>query len=610
MATTDWLILKFIRAEISIRRVSLLALAAAALLLRAAPARAHAFGARYDLPLPLDFYLIGAGAVVAMSFAVMALVFRAPVVRIATPRIDLQRFGLLRALAHPAQSVALRVLSVGIFALVLGAGFFGAQDTLANFAPTFVWVIWWVGLAYVASLAGNIWPAVNPWSIVFTWLENAAGRFSLKIRPGQPLAWPGWLGVWPAVALFGLFAWLELISEAAERPSVLATMIVVYSGITWTGMFVFGRSAWLAGGEAFSLAFGVLGRFAPLSGQAGTDGGARVWHLRPYGAGLVTNKPCHPSMTVFVLLMLATVTFDGFKETPLWGSVSQWTASLTILHPLILGIHDMGFEFLVVLKTIVLALFPLLFFLVYRGVSWLACDVAESGHTTGEIAGLFVFSLVPIAVAYHLAHYFSYLLTAGQYIIPLASDPFGFGWDIFGTAGYEEKIGLVGARFVWYSAVIAIVVGHVFAVGIAHFVALRTFNTAAAALRSQIPFLFLMVAYTMVSLWILSQPVVDTGDSAARALPADTVVLKPWGFSEYCVELSAQEEVRYQFRADPSVDFNIHYHEGLTVRFPVRTSGIASHTDSYVAPGTRPYCLMWTNRTVTDLKLTYRVATP
>jgi hypothetical protein len=116
---------------------------------------------------------------------------------------------------------------------------------------------------------------------------------------------------------------------------------------------------------------------------------------------------------------------------------------------------------------------------------------------------------VPIAIAYHLSHYLSYLLIAGQNIIPLASDPFGVGSDLFGTRTYRIDIAIVNAKMVWYVAVTAIVVGHVIAVYLAHIMALRVFTTPRQAVLSQIPMLGLMVAYTMISLWILSQPIVS-----------------------------------------------------------------------------------------------------
>ena len=92
--------------------------------------------------------------------------------------------------------------------------------------------------------------------------------------------------------------------------------------------------------------------------------------------------------------------------------------------------------------------------------------------SAGTVARLFVLSLVPIAIAYHLAHYLTYLLIQGQLVIRLASDPFGFGWNLLGTARYRPDIGIVGARFAWYTAVVAIVLGHIIAVYVAHAIAL------------------------------------------------------------------------------------------------------------------------------------------
>ena len=128
-----------------------------------------------------------------------------------------------------------------------------------------------------------------------------------------------------------------------------------------------------------------------------------------------------------------------------------------------------------------------------------------------DLARGFAYSLVPIALAYHLAHYLSFLLIQGQWFIPLISDPLAFGWNLFGTADYRPDIGIVGVRFAWFTAVIAIVMGHIIAVYVAHVIALKLLGDHRLALRSQYPMLVLMVFYTVVSLWILAQPVVETG---------------------------------------------------------------------------------------------------
>src|SRR5439155_774745 len=152
-----------------------------------------------------------------------------------------------------------------------------------------------------------------------------------------------------------------------------------------------------------------------------------------------------------------------------------------------------------------------------------------------EMAQGFVLTLVPIAIAYHLAHYLIYLLTQGQYIIILVSDPFGFGWDLFGTAGYRVDIAIVGARFAWYVAVISIVVGHIAAVYLADVRAHQILGDRVAAVRAQVPLTALMVVYTVISLSILSEPIIERRAPAkptaalpeATSIPADAVLPEP-----------------------------------------------------------------------------------
>lgn len=220
------------------------------MLLWAFPAGAHGFGQRYDLPLPLSFYLAGAGGTVALSFVIMVLVFRGPSQGDGWPGFDLLRFRPMRAVLHPLVIAVIKAVSVGLFLLVLAAGFFGTQETYKNFAPTFIWITWWVGLAYVVALAGNFWPIINPWSILFAGLEKVVCRIGTRDQLSLDFPYPSWLGVWPAVVLFGFFSWFELIVESAKVPATLATAILVYSSITWLGMAAFGRHVWLARGEA------------------------------------------------------------------------------------------------------------------------------------------------------------------------------------------------------------------------------------------------------------------------------------------------------------------------------------------------------------------------
>ncbi len=492
------------------------------------PAGAHGFGQRYDLPVPLWLWVTAAAAAVVSSFAVIGLFVRASPGARGYPRVNLLRWRLGRLLADRRPRRAAQMVSVALLLLVVSTGLVGDQNPTRNLAPIWVWVIWWVGFAYVSALAGNLWAVVNPWAAIFDWTDALVCR-----RGGGRLAlrwpYPPWLGMWPATVLFAAFAWAELVYSGRSIPARLALMVAVYSGITWIGMVLFGRGVWLRQGDPFAAAFGLLARFSPTeirvtdratcepceadcrSGPEGCldcgecfDRAApahREWNLRPYGAGLLHVDDVSASMVAFVLLLLSTVAFDGFTATPAWARVE--TALYAVLSPL-------GGMRLAVIGTIGLLGFALAFGAVYGFFAgWMAL-AAGTGLPSGTVARVFVLSLVPIAIAYHLAHYFTYLLIQGQLVIRLASDPFGFGWNLLGTARYRPDIGIVGARFAWYTAVTSIVLGHIIAVYIAHVIALRRFTPRRAAILSQVPMLVLMVGYTIVSLWIIAQPIVET----------------------------------------------------------------------------------------------------
>ena len=224
----------------------------------------------------------------------------------------------------------------------------------------------------------------------------------------------------------------------------------------------------------------------------------------------MSREPASNPSICFVLLLLTTVTFDGILETPMWAGILDRAAESQALRGPLIIMQNAGIDLLGLIKTIALLALPCTFLAVYMLFSHAIAMFGSGGRVpTRDVAGYFVLSLVPIAIAYHLSHYLSYLLIAGQYIIPLASDPFGLDWDLFATARYRIDIGVVNAKMIWYIAVTAVVIGHVYAVYIAHVMAMWLFEDRSAAIRSQIPMLVLMIGYTMISLWILSQPIVN-----------------------------------------------------------------------------------------------------
>jgi hypothetical protein len=453
-------------------------------------ALAHALAQRYDLPLPLGYFLIASGVVVVMTFVILALFWRG-----SDKPNKARGYTILRGTVPDLVVASLQIFTVLALMLLVAAGLLGNPATFKNITPVAVWVIWWVGFGFLTAFVGNIWPLINPWVFVFCFAETLARPWTSELS--FRAYYPRWLGVWPSCVLFLLFAWLELVAPGRDMPRNVAIAILVYSVFTWTGFVTFGRDNWLKNGEVFAVAFGLFGRFAPLDFT--NDGRWRV-SLRPFATGLLTRTPLEPSMTAFSLLMLGTVTVDGFMETPLWATVVK----RVLTGPVSVDANPWAY---MAMQTALLITGPLMLTGFYLVVIALMARI--SGQKPANLSGLFVLSLIPIAIAYHLSHYFSLFAVAGQFIIPLASDPFGYGWDLFGTMLYRIDIGVVDAKSIWYLSVIAIVTGHVVAVWVGHVTASSVFRDSRVAGRSQYPMLVLMVSYTMLSLWILAQPIVE-----------------------------------------------------------------------------------------------------
>ena len=490
----------------------------------AAPVYAHGFGQRYDLPLPLSLYLFGAATAVVMSFVIVGLLAHpAPGTR-GYPRIDLSAHPLGRLFVHPILLGLLKLVSVSLFVLTVIAGFCGSQDPYQNIAPTLVWIIWWVGLAVFSAFVGDLWALVNPWRAIFDWSERLHRTITGR-GLALSLPYPEGLGVWPAVVLLLAVSWTELVFPSPAVPANIARLAVLYSLLTWTGMVVFGVETWVKRGEVFSIFFGVFARFAPTEPSVRGPSGERGLALRPFGAGLLVDEPASPSMIAFILLVLSTVLYDGLLTTPEWAQLER---------ELIAFLPAAGELSSLIVRTIGLIAFWALFLGAYLTVSNVMSALAASRSPLAMAQG-FAFTLVPIAIAYHLAHYLAYLLTQGQYVVPLASDPFGYGWNLFGTAGYRVNIAVVGARFAWYAAASSIVLGHVAAVYLADVRAHQLLHLRRAALRSQLPLTALMVAYSVVSLSILAQPIVErraparptTAAPEAVSVPEDALIPEP-----------------------------------------------------------------------------------
>jgi hypothetical protein len=465
-----------------------------------AGARAHAGGSAFILLLPTHLYVMGGAIVVAASFLLVALIPARLLARVESLRV---RLGAADFPGRRALSTGVSLLSLAVVVALIVAGIQGSRDPLGNPLPLFVWTVWWIGFTYLHAAFGNLWVHLNPWSGLYRVLTSA-GRLR-RWREIPPLAYPERAGHWPAIAGFAPFAWFELIHPAPSDPAVLAGAVAGYLLTHFAGVFLFGER-WLRQAEPFSVFFGVISWLAPLGLRAPTrraaDGaGMREAHLMVPTLKLLAVEAPDPSGAAFVLLVLASVSFDGLSRTFAW---LQLLGVNPLLYP--------GRTALIRPNTLgLLALFAVLCLVYLLAVS-LVSRLAEVSAPVSRLVGLFGPSLVPIACGYHFAHYLPVFLVDVQYAVRAASDPFARGWDLVGArdlhvvTSFLSDPGRVYA--IWHTQVALIVGAHVASVFVAHALALRLTGRAAVAARSQLPLVLLMIGYTVLGLWLLSTPAV------------------------------------------------------------------------------------------------------
>ena len=408
-------------------------------------------------------FAYGAAAALVISFAGLAVFWRTSRLEGGGEgRVVLERGPLARGLL-----VAGRAVGLVLLALLLVAAAFGDPDTVENIAPVFVYVVFWVGMTLVCALVGDLWRVVNPFDTLATLVERA--------RSGTPA--PYRWGRWPAVAALTGFVWLELVYPDRAQPRTLAVAIMVYTAAVLAGVVRWGR-AWLRQGEGFTVFFGLLGHMAPLY----ADGEGRV-RARPPLAGLVGLRPDAATQAV-VIVALGSTSFDGLSRTRFWIDLTRnWSSTEVAL------LGTLGLVWAVSVVT-----------LAFVGAMRVTGRLHRRRHP--ELTAAFVHSLVPIAFAYALAHYFSLLVFEGQSAIALASDPLGHGWDLFGTAGNRVDFTAVSTTTIAYVQAAGIVAGHVAGVVVAHDRALALFPSRDAT-RSQYPLLAAMVLFTVGGLALL-----------------------------------------------------------------------------------------------------------
>jgi hypothetical protein len=451
-------------------------------LLAAEPATAHGLSGQTDLPLPTWLFAWAAAIVLIASFAALGLLW---------PRPRLQDPPARPLFAVPRWARPLGgVVGVALYAAVVYSALAGTSVPSANLAPTAIYVAFWVGIPVLSILLGDVFALLNPWRAIYRLLAAAARRASPALD-AEPLAYPARLGYWPAVAGLAAFAWVELVYVDGDAPATLGALALAYGFVQVVGMSVYGERAWSERADAFGVYFSLCARLSPFQVRAGE------LCRRPPLSGAPRLEPLSGAVALLCVL-IGTTTFDGASNGTLWVDLAPRLQDA--FEGIGLGATSAGELAFTVGLALAIAAVAALYWIGIQGMRTL-----DPRRGAGELAARFVHTLVPIALAYALAHYVSLLVFQGQALAYLVSDPLGTGANLFGTAHVQVDYAAISPNGIWYLQVAALVAGHVAALILAHDRALATFGAdARAAARSQQWMLAVMVGFTCLGLWLLS----------------------------------------------------------------------------------------------------------
>jgi hypothetical protein len=365
-----------------------------------------------------------------------------------------------------------------VVGVVILTGLTGPSEPTQNFAILTVWVGWWAGFAMSTYLIGNTWPAANPWRTIAD---------ALPIEPSRSL--PERWGVWPSVVgLLGLI-WIEVVSPLAADPRALAWLVVLYTVVTLIGATLYGTDTWFGRVDPIARVFALYGRVAPIQF---TDDGIEI---RLHGTALTEGQPSGDAGAVaFVVALLWATTFDGLVTTPIWNDIAG---------SLIGGLGFTGMlQQILVPSVYLLGLVSgfIVFLGAYRVASAYARRSARSYLTPETIGRWLVPSLLPIAAGYHIAHSLGYFISLAPAVAAVAGDLLGLG--------LTPQVAILPA---WFGTLQLgfVVLGHLLAVWVAHALAMELFPGILNPIRSQYPYVIVMMVYTMTSAYVIGQPFVE-----------------------------------------------------------------------------------------------------
>lgn len=425
------------------------------------PASAHATDQAFVLLLPTGVYTTVGVLVVLVTLALTGFL----------PNHLGQRTIPVRRIPIPPGKVALSLLSTAVFFTLLFAGLFGSRDPTANPLPLMFWTVFWVGFVCLSGIIGSFWAWLNPWSGLISVLARLGVQPAIGLRED--------VADWIAFTTLILFCAFLLADPAPADPARLSFFGSAYWGGTFLAAVICGP-AWLKRAELFGALLQWFGAVSAVRWQDGRLG----WP----GWQIVSAKGS-VALLLMPLLMLGAGSFDGLNETFLWLA---W-----------LGINPLEFPGRSAVQWAntfgLVGAIALLFMLFFAAVSIgqrLAGSVSGAGLALAP-------TVLPIVLAYHVAHYLPGFLVEIQYVSGMLARLVGASPPVV-TTGFFFDQSIV--RLIWLTQGTVVVLGHMHAILLSHMVALNIYGSRRRAVVSQLPMGGFMVAYTFFGLWLLAAP--------------------------------------------------------------------------------------------------------
>ena len=458
-----------------------------------------------------------------------------------TQRINLLRLPLVkRLLTHRLFPFALILPNLFVFVLVILTGLFGTPVGNANFSIIFVWIVWWALLIMLLiPLGGRVWCTMCPIPAVGEWVQR---KGVAERKQGRPFSlgkdWPRPLrNIW--LQNFSFLAVAAFSAVVLTRPFVTGAVLLGFMVAALALFLIYRRRAFCRYVCPVSGFIGLYSTVAPLEirvidqdvclrhcgvkGKECVKGSAAGYgcpwmeypgtlarnsycgmcmeclktcpqdnlalNVRPFGSDLLVPKR-HLDEAFKGFIMLGAAVLYSIVMLGRWGWIKDWAnlGSGSMIH---------FAAYVALLVGAVMVLTPALFYAVAAASRLLSRAKAVPVR---QLFVSFAYTTVPLGLAAWVAFSFSFVLINVSYAIPVLSDPFGWGWNLFGTAGYRWTPYF--PELLPYLQVPVLAVGLMLSIRLGHRIALENFGNAAEASRAALPVSVFLTAVTLALVWL------------------------------------------------------------------------------------------------------------